>query len=130
MVRHPKTLGAQATMSDAIALFDDDHVHMALVIADDDRLITTIERADIAPDAAGSTPLSTLGTLDERTVGPECLLRDAVSSMRETGRRRLAVVGPGGRLLGLLCLKRRGDGFCSDAGISARAAQRRGLGAF
>jgi len=45
-------------------------------------------------------------------------------AMEETGRRRLAVVDPGGRLAGLLCRKRSGRGFCSDEGVAARAADR------
>ncbi len=36
------------------------------------------------------------------------------------GRRRLAVVDERGALLGLLCLKRRLTGFCSDADVAAR----------
>jgi hypothetical protein len=40
--------------------------------------------------------------------------------MRQQGRRRLAVVDADGALLGLLCLKASGDGFCSDDGIASR----------
>ncbi|MGW1564687.1 hypothetical protein ACWCQ1_51030 [Streptomyces sp. NPDC002144] len=40
------------------------------------------------------------------------------------GRRRLAVTDGCGRLLGLLCLKRSGNGYCSDEGIRARADER------
>jgi hypothetical protein len=40
--------------------------------------------------------------------------------MRQTGRRRLAVVDEDGTLLGLLCLKATGLGFCSDDAIAQR----------
>jgi hypothetical protein len=38
--------------------------------------------------------------------------------------RRLAVVDCSGRLLGLLCRKNSGTGYCSDEGIRQRAAKR------
>ena len=38
-----------------------------------------------------------------------------------TGRRRAAVTGADGRLLGLLCLKVSRTGFCSDQDVRARA---------
>jgi hypothetical protein len=44
----------------------------------------------------------------------------------EQGRRRLAVTDEAGRLLGLLCLKKDGTGYCSDDGIRERAAERTG----
>ena len=47
--------------------------------------------------------------------------------MREQGTRRLAVVDDDGDLLGLLCLKRTLDGFCSDADVRARALEHGGL---
>jgi hypothetical protein len=40
--------------------------------------------------------------------------------MRRAGRRRLAVTSEDGRLLGLLCLKASGRGFCSDEDVAAR----------
>lgn len=39
--------------------------------------------------------------------------------------RRLAVIDDHGMLLGLLCLKRTGLGFCSDTDVQARADERR-----
>jgi hypothetical protein len=41
------------------------------------------------------------------------------------GQRRRAVVDDEGRLLGLLCLKASGRGFCADADVAARARERR-----
>jgi hypothetical protein len=44
--------------------------------------------------------------------------------MTQTAQRRAAVVDDSGRLLGLLCMKKTGTGFCSDQDIR----QRRGAG--
>jgi hypothetical protein len=41
-----------------------------------------------------------------------------------TRRVRLAVVDDDGVLTGLLCLKRKLTGFCTDADVAARAAER------
>jgi hypothetical protein len=57
-------------------------------------------------------------------VAPSDDLYETWNAMVAAGRRRVAVVTDGGRLVGLLCLKRSGRGFCSDAGIRARAEER------
>jgi len=127
MVRRPKTFDTRSTRSDIAAFLADDHVHMALVVANDHRLVTTIERSDLPQAAATSMPLNALGTLEGRTVPPDCPLGEATADMLRAGRRRFAVVDDHGLLLGLLCLKRSGDGFCSDEGIALRAAERASL---
>jgi CBS domain-containing protein len=122
MVRRPKTHRPDSTLAELRALFDDDHVHLALVVAADGRLITTIERADLGDARSLATTVSELGTLAGRTVGPTEPLAVTTSGLLRVGRRRLAVVGESGRLLGLLCLKRDGTGYCTDEGIRARAS--------
>jgi CBS-domain-containing membrane protein len=124
MVRFPKTHGPGSVLDEMRALFADDHVHMALVVAADGRLITTIERHDVAVALPGSTPASALGTLDGRTAGPADLLEAAAAALLGGQRRRLAVIDDSGRLVGLLCLKKNGTGYCSDEGIRARASGR------
>jgi hypothetical protein len=94
---------------------------MALIIAADGRLITTIERPDLAAPKSGFASVAQLGTLAGRTARPADLLGDATATLLREGRRRLAVVDDSGRLLGLLCLKRSGAGYCSDQGIHERA---------
>ncbi|UUU19612.1 CBS domain-containing protein [Streptomyces sp. DSM 40750] len=123
MVTCPKTLTPLAGVDDLRALFSDDHVHMALVVDSDGRLVTTIERADI-PEAPNSTPVTEFGALLGRTVQPSYPLDAATTRMIHEARRRLAVVDDAGRLLGLLCLKRDGSGFCTNEGIHARADER------
>jgi len=60
-----------------------------------------------------------------RTVGPHAELDTTRQWMRSRQRRRLAVVDDDARLLGLLCLKRSGQGFCTDAGVLERARPHR-----
>ena len=120
MVTCPKTHGPESSVEQIRGLFDDDHVHIALIVAADGRLITAIERSDLAAVTSGSTPVAGLGTLVGRTVGPWFPLDAATAALTRERRRRLAVVDHSGRLLGLLCLKRDGKGYCTDEGIRAR----------
>lgn len=121
MVTCAKTLGPDSTLEDVRAFFEDDHVQMALVVATDGRLITAIERTDIAGEISSHTLAAELGKLAGRLVGPSFSLASATADLLRDGRRRLAVVDKRGHLLGLLCLKRGARGYCSDAGIRARA---------
>jgi CBS-domain-containing membrane protein len=124
MVTSPKTHGPRCRPQTIREFFEDDHVHMALVVTADGRLITTIERSDLARATPGATCAVELGTLVGRTVAPSQPLAAAREMLVPEGRRRLAVVDASGRLLGLLCLKRDGTGFCSDKGIRERAEER------
>jgi CBS domain-containing protein len=60
--------------------------------------------------------------LSGRTVPPTASADEAAQVLVATDARRLAVVDGDGVLLGLLCLKRRRTGFCSDRDARARAA--------
>ncbi len=122
MVTRPKTHAPQSTLAEIRAFFDDDHVHMALIVAPDRRLVTTIERADLSAVPPGMVLAAAIGTLAGRTVRPRDSLAAAAAALLPAGRRRLAVVDEMGRLLGLLCAKRDGTGYCSDAGIRSREA--------
>lgn len=123
MVTCPKTHAPDSRLEEIRALFEDDHVHMALIVGTGGRLVTTIERSDLA--AASTGPARALGTLADRTVRPLAPLAAATAELLRSKRRRLAVVDDRGRLLGLLCLKRDGTGYCSDEGIRARERERR-----
>ena len=100
--------------------FLDDHVHLALVVAPDGHLVTTINRADLAVPAADCTTAEACGTLTGRTVSPTDDLDAVTAWMMRTAQRRAAVVDDSGGLLGLLCLKKTGTGFCSDRDIRER----------
>ncbi len=121
MIHRPKVCGPGTTVTDVRELFLDDHVH-AVLVADLGTLLTVVERADVE-SARADAPARECGRLTGRTVGPDADLDQTWRSMAEAHRRRLAVVDPHGTLLGLLCLKRSGQGFCSDADVADRAAE-------
>jgi len=121
MVTCPKTHGPGSGLEKIRAFFEDDHVHVALIVAADGRLVTTIERSDLAAATSSFAPVAKLGTLIGRTAGPTDPLGAVTTTLLREGRRRLAIVDGSGRLLGLLCLKRDGTGYCSDEGIRERA---------
>lgn len=122
MITRPKTHALRCTLDQIRAFFEDDHVHMALIVATDGTLVTTIDRADLTVVPAGPAFAATFGTLDGRIVGPSDSLDRVAVLLLRARRRRLAVVDDSGRLVGLLCAKQDGTGYCSDAGISRRAA--------
>jgi CBS domain-containing protein len=121
VVRLPKTLGPATSVAQARAALADDHVHMLLIIDGDGRLLGTLVRDDL-PDAVDDSALA-LGhaVLRDRTIAPDVPAEAARQILLRRGERRLAVVDGSGRLLGLLCLKRRLTGFCSDTDVRARA---------
>lgn len=123
MVTRPKTLGPLTTVNQVRAEFEDDHIHMALIVDAEQCLITTIERSDVPSTVSGATRASTYGTLVGRTIMPDSLLSAATSVLKSKGQRRLAVTDERNRLIGLLCLKSNGTGYCSDYGVQARETE-------
>ena len=122
MVTRPKICGPETTREAAQALFEDDHVQMALIVAADGRLLTAIERSDLAEPAMAPALAREAGTLAGRTISHHRSLESAMAVLKRDQTRRLAVIDASGHLMGLLCLKRSGDGFCSDEGVCERAA--------
>ncbi len=120
MITRPKQHSPATGLAELRAFFEDDHVHLALIVAADGRLLTTVERSDLPPTDT-CVPAERLGALAGRTVGPAEPLDDVTAALKRKGSRRLAVVDEAGRLLGLLCLKRDGTGYCTDAGVRARS---------
>lgn len=103
--------------------FDDPRVHLLLLV-DGGVLRGTLERNDLPPyAAAAAAPALPLAVLDGRTVEPGEPVVSAYRRLVASGRRRLAVTTPDGQLLGLLCLRRDGRGFCTDSGVSRREAE-------
>ncbi len=119
MIAHPWRSPAAATVDDVRAVLADDHVHLVL-LTQGSRLVGTVERTDLPPTALGSLPALPFSRLRERTVDPHTSAEVVRADLLRRGSRRMAVVDAHGRLLGLLCLKRSGEGFCSDAGVLAR----------
>jgi CBS domain-containing protein len=128
MVTIPKTHAPETTLGEICELFEDDHVRLALIVAADGHLVTTIEREDLLRASSMFAPVAELGTLASRTARPSDSLALAIATLARKRRRRLAVVDDGGRLIGLLCLKRDRTGFCTDAGIRARQRERGDVG--
>jgi CBS domain-containing protein len=122
MIHAPQTCGPQTTVAEAAGMFEDDHIHVLLIV-EDGRLLAVIERDDLAAAPAGSRA-QPFGRLHNRVVKPDVDLEVARLILARSGGRRLAVVADDGRLLGLLCLKRTRLGFCSDADVRIRAVAR------
>ena len=122
MVRTPRTLPPDASVAAARAALADDHIHLVL-LTDGDRLVGTLAREDLAgvPDDRSAHELA---ILTGRTIAPTADAEAARRHLVGARRRRLAVVDEDGRLVGLLCLKRSGTGFCSDDDVAARVAER------
>lgn len=128
MLRSPIVLAASEPLDEVRRVFDSSHVHMVLLTSSGrvgEQLLGTLVRSDLPPAGLRSTGTALAhARLDGRTVGATTPAEEARRAMHAAGDRRLAVVDPDGRLLGLLCLKRSGDGFCTDAGVASRRAAR------
>ena len=121
-LRTPKVHGPDVSVGAARAFFTDGHVH-ALLLVEDGVLVAVVERDDLdgVPDGERAR---TVGTLAGRVAGPADDLEATRRAMAVREQRRLAVVDERGALLGLLCLKRHGRGFCSATDVAAREADR------
>ncbi len=118
MISHPKTLPMSATVGDVREVLDNLHVHLVL-LTEAGALRGTLIRDDVAGHG-DETPARALARLDGRTIGPRDTVGRARQMLADGDARRLAVVDDDGELLGLLCLKRRLTGFCSDSDVAAR----------
>jgi predicted transcriptional regulator len=119
MVTRPVVHQSSITVAEVRTFFEDDHVHMALLM-DGGEVVGTVERADLEAATSELAPAREIAALHGRTITPGIALSDAASMMKRTGRRRLAVTTDGSTLLGLLCLKASGRGFCSDEDVATR----------
>jgi predicted transcriptional regulator len=119
MISCPVTHAPSTSVAELRAFFRDDHVHMALLV-EDGKLIGTVERADLGPHLSGEAAALGIAKLDGRTTAPGAALSSARASMKRCGRRRLAVTSGDHTLMGLLCLKAGGSGFCSDSDVRSR----------
>ena len=125
MIHNPKTLNARASVADVRAALDDDHVHMVL-LTDGTALVGTVVRSDLPPAGADGPGLA-WATLTGRTVPADYTVSDVVDLLDQREARRVAVVGTDRTLLGLVCLKARRTGFCSDADVASRSQDRDGV---
>jgi CBS domain-containing protein len=121
MIRHAKACPPHATVADVRRLLDDPHVHSVLIVTRGDRLVAVVERDDLTAALAPDDPAKRFGRLTGRTITADAPLTPTREAMSKAGRRRLAVIDAHHRLLGLLCLKASGLGFCSDLDVYARS---------
>ena len=119
MITDPKTMPREVTVGEVRAVFGNDHVHMVL-LTEAGVLVGTLVRADLH-GAPADAPAGPLAVLEQRTIRPSASTWEAARALDAAGTRRLAVVDGDGVLLGLLCLKRRRNGFCSDRDVRARS---------
>ncbi|MBA0125860.1 CBS domain-containing protein [Haloechinothrix sp. YIM 98757] len=123
MLTAPKTLPTDTSSARAATVFEDPHVHM-LLLTTNGILRGTLTREDLTTSSPPTASALRLSTLTCRTTAPEQPILTIHRWMVTSGQRRLAVVDPDNRLLGLLCLKRDRTGFCTDSGVAARARER------
>jgi CBS-domain-containing membrane protein len=119
MLRRPKTLPVRASITQARAALSTDQVHLVL-LTEGRRLAGTLTRTDLPPPGTLGTALA-WSTLAGRTVSPDTPTSVVHDLLIGQGIRRVAVVDADGSLLGLMCLKQRRTGFCSDADVAARS---------
>jgi CBS domain-containing protein len=124
MIRKVKTCPGHATVGEIRTLFDDRHVHAALLVVRDDTLLAVLERADLGAAVAADQRAARFGRLDGRTITADAPLAPTREAMSNAGQRRLAVIDARHRLLGLLCLKANGLGFCSEQDVYGRFLER------
>jgi hypothetical protein len=124
MLRHPKTLPARASIAQARAALNNDHVHLVL-LTEGRKLVGTLTRTDLPPPGTLGPALA-WSMLVDRTVSPDTPTTVVHDLLIDQGIRRVAVVDADGSLLGLMCLKQRRTGFCSDADVAARSQSRAG----
>ena len=121
MITMPKTLGVEISLADAQHALCDTHVHM-LLLTRDGILHGTLVREDVRRELDPRRPAVTLATLAGRTISPDLPLAEATRIMDGSMARRLAVTDRAGRLLGLLCLNRTRQRYCTEADVVARAS--------
>jgi hypothetical protein len=85
-------------------------------------LLGTLVRADLTALDDDAMPALSRSRLEGRSVALDEPAEETRAWLIERGQRRLAVVDHAGGLAGLVCLKRKLTGFCSDADVAARAA--------
>jgi len=120
MVTRPAVHPATTTIDQARVALENPHRHLLLLVWQR-RLLGTIDRDDLSGTAGGAGPALAVARLCGRTVRADEQLVAVHAEMLAGGQRRRAVVHDDGVLLGLLCLKASGSGFCAEQGIAARA---------
>ena len=125
MLRHPTVHPAELTVREARSAFAGSAKLRVLLLVRDGLLVGMVAREDLSGSEDPSAVVADVATLDAGAcVEADAPLSATFEAMLRSGRRRVAVVEPGGKLLGLLCLKQSRSGFCTDAGVAAMRRSR------
>ncbi|MGH3197238.1 MAG: CBS domain-containing protein [Streptosporangiaceae bacterium] len=112
MVRHPKTLSADASAGDARRFFANPKVITALLV-DGGVFAGVLERDDLPASAPGRAPVREYASREVATISPDRPMRDALAVLDAHSTNRLVVLASDGvTLAGLLCLDLQRAGFC------------------
>lgn len=114
MMTRPKTLGEDATIADARAVFTNPKVQTCPILGDDGRLLGELAREQVPGPEADDEPARLHADDDPPTIRPGASMQDALDRLRELDSERLCVIDADRRLLGLLCMNGRHNAFCTD----------------
>ena len=98
MLRHPTVHPAELTVREARSAFDASPKLRVLLLVRDDLLVSMIAREDLSRAEDPSAAVAEVGTLDGRCVAADAPLEATFDAMVRSGRRRIAVVEPDGKL--------------------------------
>jgi CBS domain-containing protein len=114
MIKRPKTVAANASVSDARQVFANPRVQVCPVVDDDGRVVGELTRESIPSSADDAAPATRFSSGLPDVIAPGDSMADAMRRLEELGGERLTVVDAEGHLAGLLCLNRRNGQFCVD----------------
>jgi hypothetical protein len=133
-------LPSRASVDQVLRVFASTHVHMVVLtetgrvgarltrtLLRDDLLMEPKQHIDLRSSSSpwratppGGEPAAQRSTLLGRTMRVDLSASSAQRHLNAAGQRRAAVIDHRGCLLGLLCVKHHGRGFCSDDDARAR----------
>jgi CBS domain-containing protein len=116
MLREPKTLRGDATVSEVRAVLGNPKVQMVL-LADGRTFRGAISK--IPESASAAEPAVAYADPDAETISPTDSGDSAFLRAAASPHRRVIVLGDDSELLGLLCLNERRTGFCQTPSRTA-----------
>jgi CBS domain-containing protein len=113
MLRAPRTLAPAATVAEARAAFENPKERM-LLVAEGERLVGVVRRADLPDELAPEAPLGELADTEAARVAPGEPVARVLELLDADQGERLPVVTDEGALVGLVCFNRSRAVFCVD----------------
>lgn len=115
MIRRPKSLASDATVSDARRMFENPKVLVCPVLDGEGRLLGELGRGQLSERAAGDEPIDGY-IVQAVTIASGSTIEQAIERLTALGGDRLTVVDASGHMAGLLCLNRSHGRFCIGSG--------------